>query len=114
MTPTAANQNIIKMSYGKTHFKAFLDIDFSQTPAYSQMFFDNLFPIPFGSLLFVAQSHLQFIDEKIFFKKIEDKVNFIKSYFEKLEEITIPAFKVNIRVHNLLRKFIIEGDLDID
>jgi hypothetical protein len=24
-------------------------------------------------------------DEKIFFKKIEDKVNFIKSYFEKLE-----------------------------
>jgi hypothetical protein len=65
-----ANQNIIKISYGKTSFKAFLDIDFSPTPTYSQMFFANLYPIPFGSLLFYAQSHIQFVDEKIFFNEI--------------------------------------------
>lgn len=32
-----------------------------------------------------------------------------KEYFEKLEGSTIPAFKVNIRIHNLLEKFIVEG-----
>lgn len=32
-----------------------------------------------------------------------------KAYFEKLEGTKIPLFKVNIRVHNLLQKFIIEG-----
>ncbi|QEK50926.1 HsdR family type I site-specific deoxyribonuclease [Pedobacter aquae] len=37
-----------------------------------------------------------------------------KSYFEKVEGNTIPAFKVNIRVHNLLQKFIIEGGFDIE
>ena len=37
-----------------------------------------------------------------------------KAYFEKLEETTLPAFKVNIRIHNLLQKFIIEGGFDIE
>ena len=37
-----------------------------------------------------------------------------KAYFEKLEGTTIPAFKVNIRVHNLLQKFIIEDGFDIE
>jgi type I restriction enzyme R subunit len=37
-----------------------------------------------------------------------------KSYFEKLEETTILAYKVNIKVHNLLQKFIIEDGFDID
>lgn len=32
-----------------------------------------------------------------------------KEYFEKLEGSTIPPFKINIRVHNLLQKFIIRG-----
>ncbi len=36
-----------------------------------------------------------------------------KLYFEELEEKTIPAFKVNIRIHNLLLKFIIEGGFEI-
>ena len=37
-----------------------------------------------------------------------------KEYFEKLEVTTIPAFKINIRVHNLLQKFIIEDGFDIE
>lgn len=37
-----------------------------------------------------------------------------KAYFEKLEGIAIPAFKVNIRIHNLLQRFIIEDGLDIE
>jgi type I restriction enzyme R subunit len=37
-----------------------------------------------------------------------------KAYFEKLEGTTIPAFKVNIKVHNLLQKFIIEDGFDIE
>lgn len=36
-----------------------------------------------------------------------------KAYFEKLEGNTIPAFKVNIRIHNLLEKFIIEGGFEV-
>jgi type I restriction enzyme R subunit len=36
-----------------------------------------------------------------------------KEYFEKIEGATIPAFKVNIKVHNLLQKFIIEGGFEI-
>jgi len=41
-------------------------------------------------------------------KKTVDK-NKAKSYFEKLEGATIPPYKINIRVHNLLQKFIISG-----
>jgi type I restriction enzyme R subunit len=36
-----------------------------------------------------------------------------KEYFENLEGVVIPAFKVNIKVHNLLQKFIIEGGFEI-
>ena len=34
-------------------------------------------------------------------------------YFEKLEGAKIPAFKINIKVHNLLQKFIINGGFEI-
>jgi type I restriction enzyme R subunit len=37
-----------------------------------------------------------------------------KAFFEKLEGTTIPAFKINIRIHNLLQKFIIEDGFDIE
>lgn len=37
-----------------------------------------------------------------------------KAYFEKVEGTTIPAFKVNIRVHNLLQKFVIEDGFDME
>ena len=46
-------------------------------------------------------------------KNTVDK-NKAKEYFEKLEGTTIPPFKVNIKVHNLLQKFIIEDGFDID
>lgn len=36
-----------------------------------------------------------------------------KQYFEKLEEATIPPFKINIKVQNLLQKFIIEDGFEI-
>jgi type I restriction enzyme, R subunit len=36
-----------------------------------------------------------------------------KIYFEKLEGTAMPAFKINIRVHNLLQKFIISGGFEI-
>ena len=36
-----------------------------------------------------------------------------KEYFEKLEGKKIPAFKVNIRIQNLLQKFILEGGFEI-
>ncbi len=37
-----------------------------------------------------------------------------KVFFEKQEGIKIPPFKVNIRVHNLLKEFIISGGFEID
>jgi type I restriction enzyme, R subunit len=40
--------------------------------------------------------------------------NKAKAYFEKLEGTTIPPFKVNIKVHNLLQKFIVEDGFDIE
>ncbi len=67
---TTVNQNIIKMSYGTRTLKAFLDIDFTPTPSYATIFFSNLKPTNFGSLLFFAQSPLQFLDEKIFFHEL--------------------------------------------
>ncbi|MBL0737811.1 type I restriction endonuclease subunit R [Flavobacterium sp. GN10] len=36
-----------------------------------------------------------------------------KAYFEKVEGVTIPAFRVNIKTHNLLQKFIITGGFEI-
>ncbi|MEH7340854.1 type I restriction endonuclease subunit R, EcoR124 family [Priestia megaterium] len=37
-----------------------------------------------------------------------------KEYFEKLENAKIPPFKINIRVHNLLQKFVLKGGFDIE
>jgi type I restriction enzyme R subunit len=36
-----------------------------------------------------------------------------KTYFEKVEGTSIPAFKVNIKIHNLLQDFIINGGFEI-
>jgi len=36
-----------------------------------------------------------------------------KAYFEKLEGTTFPAFRINIKVHNLLQTFIIGGGFEI-
>jgi type I restriction enzyme R subunit len=49
------------------------------------------------------------------FDELKDTVDKTKakSYFEKLEGTTIPAFKVNIRIHNILEKFIIDGGFEI-
>jgi len=46
-------------------------------------------------------------------KNTVDK-NRAKEYFEKLEGKTIPAFKINIKVHNLLQKFIVKGGFEIE
>lgn len=40
--------------------------------------------------------------------------NKAKEYFEKLEGAPIPLFKVNIKIQNLLQKFILTGKVDID
>lgn len=45
-------------------------------------------------------------------KETVDK-NKAKEYFEKLEGAAFPAFKINIKVHNLLQKFIISGGFEI-
>lgn len=37
-----------------------------------------------------------------------------KEYFEKQENAIIPQFKINIKVHNLLQKFILKGGFDIE
>jgi type I restriction enzyme R subunit len=37
-----------------------------------------------------------------------------KEYFERLENATIPTFKINIKVHNLLQEFILKGGFDIE
>ncbi|MPN17794.1 hypothetical protein SDC9_165149 [bioreactor metagenome] len=36
-----------------------------------------------------------------------------QEYFEKLEGKKIPDFRVNIKVHNLLQKFILSGGFDV-
>lgn len=46
-------------------------------------------------------------------KETVDKAK-AKTYFEEVEGITIPIFKLNIRIHNLLEKFVIEGGFEID
>ena len=41
-------------------------------------------------------------------------MTFIKeAYFEKLDGTTILTFKVNIKVHDLLQKFIINSGFDV-
>lgn len=37
-----------------------------------------------------------------------------KTYFEKLEEKTIPTFRVNIKIHDLLQEFIINSGFEIE
>lgn len=37
-----------------------------------------------------------------------------KEYFEKLENVKIPPFKINIKVHNLLQEFILKGGFEIE
>ena len=41
-----------------------------------------------------------------------DKVK-AKEYFERIENTTIPQFKVNIKVHNLFQEFILKNGIDI-
>ena len=38
----------------------------------------------------------------------------VMAYFEKLENTKIPPFKVNIKIHNLLQKFITTDGFDIE
>ncbi|MEI6140140.1 MAG: HsdR family type I site-specific deoxyribonuclease [Mariniphaga sp.] len=45
-------------------------------------------------------------------KNTVDK-NKARAYFEKLEGTMIPLFKINIKVHNLLQKFIINGGFEM-
>lgn len=49
------------------------------------------------------------------FDVLKDTVDRIKAkdYFEKLEGTSIPQFRINIRVHNLLQDFIISGGFEI-
>lgn len=49
------------------------------------------------------------------FEELKNTVDKIKAkdYFEKLENQTIPPFKINIKVHNLLREFIISGGFEV-
>lgn len=37
-----------------------------------------------------------------------------KDYFENLENVKIPIFKINIKVHNLLQEFVLKGGFDIE
>ncbi|MCP3740583.1 hypothetical protein [Rossellomorea sp. BNER] len=37
-----------------------------------------------------------------------------EEYFVKLENVKIPPFKINIKEHNLLQKFILKGGFDIE
>jgi type I restriction enzyme R subunit len=49
------------------------------------------------------------------FDELKETVNKdkAKEYFEKLEGTTFPAFKINIRTHNLLQNFIIKDGFEI-
>jgi type I restriction enzyme R subunit len=49
------------------------------------------------------------------FSELKDTVDKdkAKAYFERLEGKTLPLFKVNIRVDNLLQQFILEGGFDM-
>ncbi len=55
------------------------------------------------------------IDEYGRFSDLKSTVdaNKAKAYFEKLAGESIPAFRVNIRVHNLLQQFIIQGGFEV-
>ena len=55
------------------------------------------------------------INEYGHFDELKDTVDKSKAkeYFEKLEGATIPAFKINIKVHNLLKEFIVSGGFEI-
>jgi len=46
-------------------------------------------------------------------KNTVDK-NKAKEFFERIEGTTLPMFKVNIKIHNLLRDFLLSGGFDIE
>jgi type I restriction enzyme R subunit len=50
------------------------------------------------------------------FDELKDTVDKEKArqYFEKLENSTIPPFKINIRIHNLLKDFIISNGFEVE
>lgn len=50
------------------------------------------------------------------FDDLKDSVDKIKAkeYFEKVEKIKIPSFEINIKIHNLLQKFIIKGGIEVE
>jgi type I restriction enzyme, R subunit len=56
------------------------------------------------------------INEYGHFDELKDTVDKSKAkeYFEKLEGESIPPFKINIKVHNLLQKFILSGGFDLE
>lgn len=49
------------------------------------------------------------------FDELKDTVdkNKAKEYFEKLEGTSIPTFRINIKIHNLLQDFIISGGFEV-
>lgn len=55
------------------------------------------------------------INEYVRFDELKNTIDKTKAkaYFEKVEGVTIPAFRVNIKTHNLLQKFIITGGFEI-
>ena len=46
-------------------------------------------------------------------KKSVDKEK-AKIYFESIDKVNIPAFRLNIRINNLLKDFVIKGGFDIE
>ena len=56
------------------------------------------------------------INEYGHFDELKDTVDKSKAkeYFEKIEKESIPPFKINIKVHNLLQKLILSGGFDLD
>src|SRR5574344_751434 len=56
------------------------------------------------------------INEFARFDDLKDSVDKTKAkeYFENLEKTKIPPFKINIKTHNLLQKFIIKGGFEIE
>ncbi|WP_078427529.1 type I restriction endonuclease subunit R, EcoR124 family [Alkalihalobacterium alkalinitrilicum] len=66
--------------------------------------------------LLVANVNEANINEYGRFDDLKASVDKVKAreYFEKLEKVKIPPFKINIRVHNLLQKFILKGGFDME
>jgi hypothetical protein len=115
-------QNLIKMSYGSHTLKAFLDIDFAPTPAYAEVFFSNLRPVNFGSLMFYAQSPLQYVDEKVFFHELYkikcesntephniNVCNYQIAKFQKVLKVILPLYTNYLERVNYLQPLIAQA-----